>query len=75
MYPYKDKFTLSSNLKAILKEKGMSLRELERRSGEDYEAIRRIYNNLSKQVNLSLVANICLTLDIRIDELYTIAKK
>lgn len=75
VYPYRNKFTLTSNLKSILKQRGLSLRELERQTGESYESLRRIYNNTNSQVTLPLVANVCLTLNISLSDLYTITPR
>lgn len=70
-----DSFVLESNLKEILAEKEMSIRELSRKVGFNFEAVRKLYNNELVRLPTDLILRVCLTLDVTLDELFTIKYK
>lgn len=56
------------NLKAILDERQMSIRELERLTGIGFESLRRLYNDDAKSYTKTNIEKICSTLNIEIDD-------
>lgn len=60
---------IKTNLKAILEYKGISARELARRTGVHRESIRRLVTNETKQYTGDVLAIICKELGVTIDEL------
>jgi len=59
----------SSNLKAILDARKMSIRELEAKSDLKFETLRRLYNDDTKQYQRDTIGRICEVLDVKIEEL------
>ncbi|ALC81560.1 helix-turn-helix domain-containing protein [Bacillus gobiensis] len=60
---------VKSNLKAILNEREMSIRELEAKSGLKFETLRRLYNDETKQYQRDTIGRICEVLDVEISQL------
>lgn len=60
---------IQSNLKTILDERGVSIRELERMTGERYESIRKLYNDEMERFPRKLLTSICNALNIGVEDL------
>ncbi|OLN23706.1 hypothetical protein BTO30_02925 [Domibacillus antri] len=60
---------IKSNLKTILDERKMSIRELERKTGLKFETLRRLYNDTTVQYHRDALGKVCTVLNIRICEL------
>ncbi len=60
---------VKSNLKAILDERGIKIRDLERMTGLKFETLRRLYNDVTKQYQRDTIGRICEVLNIGIGEL------
>ncbi|MGC4378973.1 helix-turn-helix transcriptional regulator [Fictibacillus sp. Mic-4] len=58
-----------SNLKPLLDKEGISIRQLAERTGLQFETLRRMYNDETKQYNKEMLAKVCEELNIEIDEL------
>ncbi|WHY73440.1 helix-turn-helix domain-containing protein [Fictibacillus enclensis] len=58
-----------SNLKSILDSKGISIRQLAERTELQFETLRRMYNDDTKQYNKVMLAKICEVLEIEISDL------
>lgn len=58
-----------SNLKIILDERGMSIRELAERTKLPFETLRRLYNDQTKQYQRDTIGTVCKELNIGIDQL------
>ncbi|MDM5197863.1 helix-turn-helix transcriptional regulator [Fictibacillus enclensis] len=58
-----------SNLKSILDSKGISIRQLAERTELQFETLRRMYNDDTKQYNKVMLAKICEDLEIEISDL------
>lgn len=65
---------VKSNLKAILNEREMSIRELEAKSGLKFETLRRLYNDETKQYQRDTIGRICEVLDVEISQLLILVK-
>ena len=65
---------IKSNLKELLDNQKMSIRELALRTDYRYESVRKLYNNVSIQVQLDMIERICLELNCDIGDLFTITK-
>jgi DNA-binding Xre family transcriptional regulator len=63
---------VASNLKRILDERGMSIRELANQTGLNFETVRRLYNDDTKQYQRDSIAAVCVTLNIEVGELLTL---
>lgn len=61
--------TVHSNLKQIIDNRGMSIRELTEASGLNFETVRRLYHDKTVQYHRHSLGAICETLDISISEL------
>src|SRR4051794_7641752 len=65
---------IKSNLKELLDGQKMSIRELAIRIDYRYESVRKLYNNVSIQVQLDMIERICLGLNCEVGDLFTIVK-
>jgi DNA-binding Xre family transcriptional regulator len=65
---------MKSNLKEILAERDMSIRQLVALSNEQlkFESVRKMHNNETKQFHRETVGYVCETLDIELHELLTL---
>lgn len=63
------KLIVRSNLKAILEERKKSIRKLAEETGLNFETLRRMYNDETKQFNRDMLAKVCQVLEIEINEL------
>jgi len=63
---------VNSNLKRILNNKKISIRKLAEMTGLQFETLRRMYNNETKQYNRDMLAKVCYALKIDINELLTL---
>ncbi|MET3658455.1 helix-turn-helix domain-containing protein [Sporosarcina psychrophila] len=59
----------SSNLKAILDERNISIQQFARDTGLKFETLRRLYNDDTKQFQRDTIGRVCEVLDVGIDEL------
>lgn len=59
------------NLRAILNEKSVSIRQLANISGLKFETIRRMYHDQTRRYQRESLAAVCVALHINIDELLT----
>ncbi|GAQ18511.1 hypothetical protein OPHB3_2452 [Oceanobacillus picturae] len=76
---------VKSNLKTLLDEKSISIRELERRIGKlfpddksqhvKFETLRRLYNDDTKQYHRETIAKVCVALNISIDDLLILIRE
>lgn len=66
---------VKSNLKAILDERGMSIRELEAKTGLKFETLRRLYNDDTKQYQRDTIGRICEVLDVGISDILILVKE
>lgn len=62
----------SSNLKALLDARGLSIRKFSDMTGLPYETLRRLYHDETKQYQRDTVGRICEALDVDINELLTL---
>jgi DNA-binding Xre family transcriptional regulator len=60
---------VKSNLKAILEERGMSIRQLSEKTGLPFETLRRLYNDETKQYQRETIGRICEVLEIELSDL------
>ncbi|MFG3610978.1 helix-turn-helix domain-containing protein [Rummeliibacillus stabekisii] len=60
---------VKSNLKAILDERDMSIRQCAELTGLPFETLRRLYNDNTKQYQRDTIGRLCEVLHIKIDEL------
>jgi DNA-binding Xre family transcriptional regulator len=60
---------VKSNLKAILDERGMSIRQLSEKTGLPFETLRRLYNDETKQYQRETIGRICEVLEIELSDL------
>ena len=65
---------IMSNLKAILEQRNISLKELSRRIDYNFEAVRRIANNKATSFSRVALAKICTELEITPNELLYVAQ-
>ncbi|MBM7707595.1 putative transcriptional regulator [Chryseomicrobium aureum] len=61
-----------SNLKALLDERGISIRKFTEISGLKYETVRRLYNDDTRQYQRDTLAVVCETLNVGIDDVLTL---
>ena len=66
---------VKSNLKNLLDSRKMSIRQLEKDTGLQFETLRRLYHDDSKQYHKDTIARICEVLHIEINELLILDKK
>lgn len=59
----------SSNLKALLDERSISIQQFARDTGLKFETLRRLYNDDTKQYQRDTIGRVCEVLDVKIDEL------
>ena len=59
----------SSNLKAILDERKISIQQFARDSGLKFETLRRLYNDDTKQFQRDTIGRVCEVLGVGIAEL------
>jgi putative transcriptional regulator len=64
-----------SNLKAILDEREIKIRELERLTGINFETLRRLYNDDTKQYQRDTIGRICEVLNVGIADLLILDDK
>lgn len=67
--------TITSNLKALLAEREMSIRELSRRTGHTFESVRNLYNNKMERFPRELIGRVCGVLGIEVSELLILGIK
>ncbi|ASN07358.1 XRE family transcriptional regulator [Virgibacillus necropolis] len=70
---------IKCNLKAILDERKregneISIRKLADKAGLNFETVRRLYNDETKQYHRESVAAVCVALDVELSELLTLDK-
>lgn len=65
----------SSNLKALLDERGLSIRKFSDMTGLPFETLRRLYNDDTKQYQRDTVGRICEVLNVEINELLTLVDR
>jgi DNA-binding Xre family transcriptional regulator len=66
---------MKSNLKEILDQRQISIRQLESMTDISFETLRRLYNDVTVQYNRDTLGTICETLNIKIDELLILIDK
>lgn len=66
---------MRSNLKAILEERNVSIRQLSQDIDYRFETVRKLYNNELKRYPDDLLDRICSYLDITLNDLFTHEKK
>jgi DNA-binding Xre family transcriptional regulator len=64
-----------SNLKRILDERGLSIRQVARDIDYRFDSVRQLYNNENKTYPRELLSKLCTYLDITPGELLTITKE
>lgn len=70
------RYTLKSNLKDIMKAKEITyIRQLSKESGVAFESCRRLYNDEAINISRDVLAQLCVHLDITLDDLLTIVPK
>lgn len=57
------------NLKVILDERKISIRQLAQDTGIGFESLRRLYNDEAKSYTKNVIEKVCKELDIEINEL------
>jgi putative transcriptional regulator len=60
---------VKSNLKAILDDRKISIRELEAKTGLKFETLRRLYNDDTKQYQRDTIGRICEVLGVQISDI------
>lgn len=65
---------VKSNLKSILDDKEMSIRQLSSETGITFETLRRLYNDDTKQYQRDTIGKVCEVLDIEIQDLLLLVK-
>lgn len=66
---------VKSNLKTILDERKMSIRELERKTDLKFETLRRLYNDTTVQYHRDAIGTICKVLGIGIADLLILVEE
>jgi DNA-binding Xre family transcriptional regulator len=61
--------SVKSNLKAILDERKMSIRQLSEKTGLPFESLRRLYHNKMTKYPCETIAKTCEVLEIDISDL------
>ncbi|WHY93745.1 helix-turn-helix transcriptional regulator [Neobacillus cucumis] len=64
-----------SNLKAILDEREISIRQFAEDTGLQFETLRRLYNDETKQYQRDTLGRICEVLGVEINEVLTLVKE
>ncbi|AZB43518.1 XRE family transcriptional regulator [Bacillus sp. FJAT-42376] len=59
---------LKSNLKNLLEERGWSIRKLAEETGLQFETLRRLYNDDTKQYQRETIGRICEVLNVELSE-------
>jgi len=67
-------YIVQSNLKKIIDERGISIRQLAEDSDLKFETVRRLYHDNTVQYHRESIGAICYTLGIEIDELLKLKK-
>lgn len=67
-------FIVRSNLKTILDDRNISIRQLAEDSHLKFETVRRLYHDNTVQYHRESIGAICYTLGIEIDELLKLEK-
>lgn len=60
---------VKSNLKAVLDERNMSIRQLEALTGLQFETLRRLYNDTTVQYHRETLGTICKALNVEIGDI------
>ncbi|PFP30118.1 XRE family transcriptional regulator [Bacillus sp. AFS073361] len=60
---------IKSNLKAILDERKMSIRQLAEDTGLPFETLRRLYNDETKQYQRDTIGRVCEVLGVEISDI------
>lgn len=60
---------IKNRSKRILKEKEMSIRELSRRSGYEFESVRRFVNNIAPSYTRDMLEKMCRVLGVDVGEM------
>jgi DNA-binding Xre family transcriptional regulator len=63
-----------SNLKAILDERGIKIREFARMTDLPFETLRRLYNDETKQYQRDTIGKICEVLDVEVCDILKLKK-
>jgi len=69
------KETVYSNLKTILDERGISIRELSRMTDYRMESVRQMYNDTMERYPREMIYRICKVLDVRPCDLIKFGEK
>jgi DNA-binding Xre family transcriptional regulator len=64
-----------SNLKEVLDSRDKSIRQLANETGLQFETLRRLYNDETKQYQRDTIGRICEVLDIKIEELLILTEE
>lgn len=64
-----------SNLKTLLDERDISIRQFAQDTGLKFETLRRLYNDDTKQYQRDTIGVVCQTLGVTIDQLLVLVKK
>jgi putative transcriptional regulator len=64
-----DIMRVKSNLKAILDERKISIRQFSEETGLQFETLRRLYNDETKQYQRDTLGRVCEVLGVEINEL------
>ncbi|KOY83661.1 helix-turn-helix transcriptional regulator [Lysinibacillus macroides] len=64
-----------SNLKSILEDKGISIRKCAELSGVNFETVRKMYNDESKQYQRDTLGALCKALNCEISDLLEIIEE
>lgn len=63
---------VKSNLKRILDDREISIRQLAKDTGLPFETLRRLYNDETKQYQRDTIGRICEVLDVELSDLLTL---
>jgi DNA-binding Xre family transcriptional regulator len=66
---------VKSNLKNLLDERGISIRQFAEMTGLPFETLRRLYNDDTKQYQRDTIGRICEVLGVDLCELLTLTKE
>ena len=61
-----------SNLKSVIDEKGISIRQVARETNSHFETVRMLYNDEMNRYPRELIGKLCFYLDIPINKLITV---
>lgn len=67
-------FQVRSNLKTLLDKREISIRQLSKDTGLQFETLRRLYHDNSKQYHRDTLAKICEVLNVEVDDLLILDK-